>query len=70
MWTLISEVFTSDDLQNGWAYFVATSSWHKVLPKSPDGVTNVFMVLCAAHANNRQAYVVLDGSGNITQVYM
>jgi hypothetical protein len=30
----------------------------------------VFMMLVAAKANDKQAYVVLDGSSQITEVYV
>jgi hypothetical protein len=70
MWTMINQVYTSRDSQNAWAHLAATNAWHKILPGSADGVTNVHLILTAAKANNRQAYVVRDGSGNIIQAYM
>ena len=70
MWTNVSEVFTSDDSQNAWAYLAGTNSWCKILPNAADGVTNIFLLICTAMANGRQIYAVLDGTNNITQVYM
>jgi hypothetical protein len=70
MWTLINQVYASRDAQNGWAHLAATSKWHKILPGSPDGVTNVFLLLTAAKAAGKQAYVVLDANGNIIQAYV
>lgn len=70
MWTLIDQVYASRDAQNAWAHLAGTNAWHRILPGSGDGVTNVFLILSAAKANNKQAYVVRDGSGNIVQAYM
>jgi len=70
MWTNVNQVYSTRDSQNAWAYLAVDSKWHKILPGAADGVTNVFVLLCAARASNRQAYVVLDGSGNITGAYM
>jgi hypothetical protein len=70
MWTAINQVYASRDAQNAWAYLAATSAWHRILPGSGDGVTNVFLMLVAARANNKQAYVVRDASGNITTAYI
>ncbi|MDQ3699794.1 MAG: hypothetical protein M3442_02620 [Chloroflexota bacterium] len=70
MWTLINQIFTSRDSQNAWAHLAGTNKWHKVLTGATDGVTNVHVLLTAAKATNRQAYVVVDGSGHITQVYV
>lgn len=70
MWTLINQVYCSRDGQNAWAHLAATNAWHRILPGAADGVTNVHVVLVTAKGNNRQAYVVRDGSGNITGAYM
>lgn len=70
MWTKINQVFTSNHGQNAWAYLAGTNAWHKVLTGAADGVTNVFVLLTAGKAHDRQVYVVLDASKNITQVYL
>jgi hypothetical protein len=70
VWTNINQVYASRDSQNAWAHLVATNAWHKILAGAADGLTNVHLLLCAAKANNRQVYVVLDASNNITGVYM
>jgi hypothetical protein len=70
MWTLINQVYSSRDSQNAWAHLAGTNAWHRSLPGVADGVTNVHLILTAAKANNRQAYVVRDGAGNITAAYM
>ena len=47
-----------------------TNAWHRILPGVADGVTNVHLLLTAAKANNRQAYVVRDANGSITAAYV
>lgn len=70
MWTNINQVYASRDGQNAWAHLAATNAWHRVLWGASDGVTNVFVILSAAKANNRQVYAVLDANKNLTAVYM
>ena len=70
MWTLINQVYTSRDAQNAWAHLAGTNAWHKILPGAADGVTNVHVLLTAAKASNKQAYVVLDANKNIIQAYL
>ena len=69
MWTNINQIYTSHHSQNAWAHLAGTGAWHKVLPLSTDGVTNVHVLLATAKANNRQVYVVFDASKNITAAY-
>ena len=70
MWTKINQVYSSRDSQNAWAHLAGTNVWHKILPGAADGVTNVYVLLCTAKANDRQVYIVLDASNNITAAYM
>lgn len=70
MWTKINQVYSTHNSQNCWAHLVATGKWHKVVTGATDGVTNVFLLLSAAKANDRQAHVVLDGNQQIRAVYM
>jgi hypothetical protein len=70
MWTNINQIYTSHHSQNAWAHLAGTNAWHKIAPNAADGVTNVHLVLTAAKANGKQAYVVLDGANNITAAYM
>ena len=51
--------------QMGWA-IVSGSSWLRVRPLSSDGVTNIFMILCEALANNRKVDVLIV-NGEITE---
>ncbi len=70
MWTNINQVYATRDSQNAWAHLAGTNKWHRILTGAADGVTNVHLLLTAAKANNRQAYVVLDASSNITAAYL
>jgi hypothetical protein len=70
VWTKINQVYASRDAQNGWAHLVGTNTWHRILPGAADGVTNVFLLLSAGKATDRQAYVVFDSSKNITAAYL
>jgi hypothetical protein len=70
MWTKINQVYSSSHAQNAWAHLVGTNKWHKILTGAADGVTNVFLILSAAKAVDRQVHVVTDGAGNITGAYM
>ena len=70
MWTLINQIFTTNQPQNAWAHLAVDNTWHKILPNAADGVTNVHMVLSVGKANGKQAFVVLDAAKNITQVYL
>ena len=70
MWTLVNQIFTTNQPQNAWAHLAADNTWHKILPNAADGVTNMHMVLSVARANGKQVFVVLDAAKNITQVYL
>jgi hypothetical protein len=70
VWTTINQVYASRDSQNGWAHLAGTGVWHRILWGAADGVTNVFVLLSAAKAANRQVYVVFDASKNITAAYL
>jgi hypothetical protein len=69
MWTTVNQVYSSYHGQNGWAHLASDNQWHKIVTGAPDGVSNVFALLCTAKGNARQVYVVLSG-GNISEVYM
>jgi hypothetical protein len=70
MWTNINQIYCSRDSQNAWAHLAATNKWHRILWGAADGVTNVHLLLTAAKASNRQAYIVQDAGGNITAAYV
>ena len=56
----VVRTYTSNDGQNAWAIISTISGWKKIKTGAADGVTNVFVILCAAKANNRQVSVYLN----------
>lgn len=57
----VLQTFASHDSQNAWAN-VETLGWKKIKKDDPDGVTNIFVQMNAAKANNRKVSVHLDGN--------
>lgn len=57
---LVQQTFASIDSQNCWA-LLAGLGWKKIKTKSTDGVTNLYIMMNAAKANNRPVNVFLDG---------
>jgi hypothetical protein len=49
-----------------WAIIQGSSSWLRIRPTSPDGVTNTVTILCEALANNRTVDVYMY-NGQIAQ---
>ena len=58
----VTRTYTSKDSQNAWAIISGVSGWKKVKTGASDGVTNVFVLLCAARANGRpvDVYIVAN----------
>ena len=52
--------------QMGWAIIDGLGGWKRVRPRSADGVTDVFMILCEALANDRRVDVFIN-AGQIEQ---
>jgi hypothetical protein len=50
---------------DAWADF--GSKWNKVSPLTPDGVTNIAMILCFAVQKGSAIALELDKNGNITK---
>ncbi|MFQ5587794.1 MAG: hypothetical protein ACE5F7_03050 [Nitrospiria bacterium] len=63
----VNRTYSSNNGQNCWAIINTISGWKKVKTGSGDGVTNVFVALCAAKANGRPVDVYIVGS-NIERV--
>lgn len=63
MWTnnlSVHNTYASKDSQNCWAILSnAPGTWRQIKTGSADGVTNVFLMLCAARANNRNVDVYI-----------
>jgi hypothetical protein len=60
--------YTTHHSMNAHAYIEGVG-WRKVEPRSTDGVTNVFALLCEARANDRPVNAYVDGS-LIHQLYL
>lgn len=65
---IVQQTFGSHHAQNCWA-LLAGLGWKKVKPNAADGVTNLFIVMNAAKANNRPVNVFLDAD-QITIAYL
>ncbi len=68
MWinnTRVIRTHAKNNSQMAWA-IIEGSQWLRVTPRSPDGVTDVFMLLCEALANNHRVDVYIN-NGQITQ---
>ena len=51
-----------DGSKQAWAIIDGISGWQRIKTSSADGVTNVFMILCAALAHDRRVDVFIDGN--------
>ena len=68
MWMNINRIYATTAAKNCWALLPA--GWRKVKPSTDSGVTNVHLLLSLARANGKQAHVTLDGSNEVTTVYL
>lgn len=63
MWYQNKEVVRTHS-KNGsrlaYAIIAGISGWKKIRPTSTDGVTNIFMILSVARANNRKVDVYIS----------
>jgi len=57
----VLSTFTSPHSKNAWAY-IQDVGWRKVQDLTPDGVTNMFVLLVDAEAYNRKVTVYVDAS--------
>ena len=57
----VYDAFASHDRENAWANLEGLG-WRKVEPKSPDGVTNMFLCITEAVANNLRIDAYADGT--------
>ncbi len=58
----VSRTYSSNDSQNSWAILSDSAAWRKVAVNDADGVTNVFLMLCAARANGNQVDVFINAN--------
>lgn len=52
----VNMTYCSAHSQNAWAS-IGTLGWKKIKPGTADGVTNIYMMMCAARANDRKVNV-------------
>ncbi|WP_350335229.1 Dot/Icm T4SS effector Zinc-dependent metalloprotease LegP [Coralliovum pocilloporae] len=64
----VQRVYSTHDSQNAWAA-IEGLGWRKIKTGDKDGVTNCFITVCDAMANNRNVNVYADGS-TISRVYL
>ena len=57
----VTQVYATPHSQNAWAHFQGLG-WRKIQTGSADGVTNMFVLLTEARANNRPVTIYADGS--------
>ena len=66
----VEQVYATPTSTNAWAKLALGVGWRRIKPLTPDGVTNVFVLLCAARANSQMVRVHVDGSDTITRAWM
>ncbi len=64
----VLQTYSTYHSQNAWAR-IQDLGWRKIETGSSDGVTNTFLALCEAQANNRGVNVYADG-GKIARMYL
>ena len=65
----ILRTFSSSITENCWAYIEGTG-WRKIQTGSTDGVSNLYMIMNAARANDRLVHVNIDGTNRINFAYL
>ena len=50
--------------------YISGLGWRRIRPGAADGVTNLFIQMNAARANNRKVHVFVDAGNFITQAYL
>ena len=64
----VSQTYATRDSQNAWAY-LAGYGWRKIQTGSPDGVTNLLMLLAQASAKGKPVTAYTDAT-YIYQAYL
>lgn len=71
MATTVNSTYATPHSKNAWAHTADAGGWRKIKGTSEDGVTNTFLLLALARANNKSATVNYDaGTNEITAVYL
>lgn len=68
----VTSTYVSKDAQNAWAYFtsIGLTGWRRIKTGAADGVTNLFVLFCAAQSSGRKVNVDIDASNLITYAYL
>ena len=64
----VTRAFATPHSQNVWGS-LSGMGWRKVKKRSNDGSTNMFLIICAARANNRKVTGKTDSKKEITELY-
>ena len=66
-----SVLFTYTAYPSKYAYAMISgvSGWKRIYPATPDGVSNLFNLLCIAKATGRRVHVYISGT-YITNAYL
>ncbi len=65
----VNSAFVSNDTQWAWAN-IEGIGWRRIKDGAPDGVTNIFTMMCAAKAKGRTVHVDIDTDNLITTAYL
>lgn len=66
----VVQTFTSPHSMNAWG-LISSQPYRKVQPISPDGTTNMFVILCAAKASGRTVSGSYDdATGQLYTLYL
>jgi hypothetical protein len=65
----VKAVFTSNDPQWAWAN-IEGLGWRRIKGGAPDGVSNIFRVMCTAKTREKRVHVDLDKDNLITTAYL
>ena len=58
----VTRTHSKSGTKQAWAIISGISGWKRIKTTSVDGVTNIYMILCVALANNRSVDVLIDGN--------
>lgn len=65
----VLRTYVTPHSKNVWGYLEGIG-WRKIKETSPDGSTNMFIMLVAARVNNRPVNGEIDGGNKITKLYL
>lgn len=65
----VVRTYASPHSKNAWAY-IESVGWRKIGQLSTDGVTNIYVMLNAAKANNKTVTGTIDSKNQISILYL